>query len=204
LAARVYRRRIGGELEYADLVQVGMVGLLEAIDRYTPARGVRFEAFAAHRVEGAILNSLASSCELQRQLALRRELARERAQSLRDTGVQSPPSFLERLADLAIGLALGFALDDADLLTDGERAEPDNAYARLELAQLRRQLAELTQQLPEAERRVIFGHYFQRQPFDEVAASLGLTKGRISQIHHAALKRLRERLRQLRIASATG
>src|SRR5437868_7509571 len=60
LAARVYARRIGGELEYADLVQIGMVGLLEAIDRYTPARGVRFETFATYRVEGAILNGLPS------------------------------------------------------------------------------------------------------------------------------------------------
>jgi len=203
LAARVFSRRVGGELEFADLVQLGMVGLLEAIDRYTPARGVRFETFATYRVEGAILNGLPSYSELQRQLAVRREIARERAQSLRqgDAGPQSR-SALERLADLAVGLALGFALEDSGLVADDEPAEPDNAYARLELSQLRRQLADLSGQLPEAERRVIFRHYFQQQPFDEIAVGMGLTKGRISQIHHAALKRLRERLRQLQGDSA--
>ena len=204
LAARVYSRRVGGELEYADLVQLGMVGLLEAIDRYTPARGVRFETFATYRVEGAILNGLPSYSELQRQLAVRRELTRERAQSLRQTASEKDRSALERLADLAIGLALGFALEDSGLVQCDELGEPDNAYARTELVQLRRQLAELTQQLPEAERRVIFRHYFQQQPFDEIAAGVGLTKGRISQIHHAALKRLRMRLQQLQGGGAVG
>jgi RNA polymerase sigma factor for flagellar operon FliA len=197
LAARVYARRVGGELEYADMVQLGMVGLLEAIDRYTPTRGVRFETFATYRVEGAILNGLPSYSELQRQLAVRRELARERAQSLRQGTEVVDLSALERLADIAIGLALGFALEDSGLASHDEPAEPDNAYARTELAQLRRHLAELAEQLPDAERRVIFRHYFQQQPFDEIAAGMSLTKGRISQIHHAALKRLRERLRQL-------
>lgn len=179
-------------------MQLGMVGLLEAIDRYTPARGVRFETFATYRIEGAILNGLPSYSELQRQLALRRDLARERAASLRDADGQRDRSALERLADLAISLALGFALEDSGLAYETEGpAEADNAYARVELAQLRRQLAELTGQLPEAEHRVIFRHYFQQQPFDEIAGGMGLTKGRISQLHHAALKRLREKLKAL-------
>jgi RNA polymerase sigma factor for flagellar operon FliA len=130
-------------------------------------------------------------------------LARERAQSLREETGAKDRSALERLADLAIGLALGFALEDSGLVADDEPSEPDNAYARTELAQLRRQLAELTGQLPEAERRVIFRHYFQQQPFDEIAAGMRLTKGRISQIHHAALNRLRERLRQLHAGGST-
>jgi RNA polymerase sigma factor for flagellar operon FliA len=204
LAARAYSRRVGGELEYADLVQLGMVGLLEAIDRYTPARGVRFETFATYRVEGAILNGLPSYSELQRQLALRRELARERAQSLRQGAGKQERSALERLADLAIGLALGFALEDSGPGSFDEPAHPDNAYARTELAQLRSQLAGLTEQLPENEQRVIFRHYFQQQPFDEIAAGMGLSKGRISQIHHAALRRLRELLRQLQVGSVVG
>ncbi|MBW8743393.1 MAG: hypothetical protein JF628_03435 [Sphingomonas sp.] len=69
---------------------------------------------------------------------------------------------------------------------------------------MRGQLTELSEQLPEAERRVIFRHYFQQQPFDDIAAGMGLTKGRISQLHHAALRRLRERLRQLHGSSVIG
>jgi RNA polymerase sigma factor for flagellar operon FliA len=193
LAGKVYRRRVGRELEYADLVQLGVVGLLEAIDRYTPARGVRFETYAAYRIEGAILNGLPSYSELQRQLTVRRELAHERARSLRQGVGDEGKSALERLADLAIGLALGFSLEDDREPLD-EPGEPDNAYTRVELAQWRRHLADLVKQLPDAEQRVIARHYLQQQPFDEIARGMGLTKGRISQIHHAALKRLRGRL----------
>jgi len=151
---------------------------------------------------GPILNGLPSYSELQRQLALRREIARERAQSLRQEDGPQGRSALECLADLAIGLALGFALEDSGLPSQDEPAEPDNAYARAELAQLRRQLADLTGQLPVAEHRVIFRHYFQQQPFDEIAAGMALTKGRVSQIHHAALKRLRAQLQRLQAGSA--
>lgn len=197
LAARVYSRRVGSELEFADLVQLGMVGLLEAIDRYTPARGVRFEAYAALRIEGAILNGLPSYSELQRRLAFRRSQESDRAESLT---LESEPesSALDRLADLAIGLSLGFILEDAESDATDEPAAPDNAYARVELKQMRRQLTELAERLPQAERTVIYRHYFQQQPFEEIARGMALTKGRISQIHHAALKRLRQRLQELR------
>lgn len=203
LAARVFARRLGAELEFGDLVQLGVVGLLEAIDRYTPARGVRFETFATYRIEGAILNGLPSYSEFQRQFAARKHLASERVESLRQEGGAQDRSALEQLGDLAISLALGFALEGEDDQTN-EPSEPDNAYARIELAQLRRQLAELVEQLPEGERLVIFRHYFQQQPFEEIARGATLTKGRVSQIHHAALRRLRERLRALRAGDAVG
>lgn len=200
LAKRVYARRVGAELEFADLVQLGMVGLLEAIDRYSPARGVRFETFATYRIEGAMLNGLSSYSELQQQLAFRRDLVRERAESLRSGEAGASRSALERLAELAIGLALGFSLD-AEPESIDEPSSPDNAYVRLELVQLRTRLAELVEQLPEVERRVIFRHYFQQQAFEEIARGKGLSKGRVSQIHHAALRRLRERLRDLKVSS---
>jgi RNA polymerase sigma factor for flagellar operon FliA len=197
LAARCYSRRVGGELEFADLVQLGMVGLLEAIDRYSPVRGVRFETFATYRVEGAILNGLPAYSELQRQLEFRRHIAKERVESLLPSGGKEhrPASALERLADLAVGLALGFALEDSGMFQAEEACQPDDAYARIELAQLKLRLSELVLQLPAAEQRVIQRHYFQQVPFDQIAAGFGLTKGRISQLHHAGLQRLRGLLR---------
>lgn len=197
LAARHFSRWLGSELEFGDLMQLGAVGLLEAIDRYAPERGVRFETFATYRIEGAILNGLPSYSEYQRQLAVRRDLICERTESIRTSDGEDGKPALEQLADLAIGLALGFALDDEHDQQE-EPSEPDNAYARVELAQLRRQLSDLVNQLHETERRVIFGHYFQLQPFEEIARDLTLTKGRISQLHHAALRRLRERFRAIR------
>lgn len=209
LAGRVYARRTQAgwhapELQFDDLYQQGMVGLLEAIDRYTPARGVRFESYAYQRIEGAIHDALDSFSELHRQYEVRRQRARQRAQSLRDEADGSSNSALERLADLAVGLALGYALEDSGLMPDPVAVIPDNAYARTELAQLRRQLTQLMSQLPVAERRVIQRHYFQQQAFDHIALELGLSRGRVSQLHHAGLRRLRELLRQARHLDASG
>jgi len=190
-------------LEFVDLVQLGVVGLLEAIDRFVPMRGVRFETFATYRIEGAILNGLPSYSEFQRQLATRRSLLRDRTESLRHEDIEQGRTALEQLGDLAISLALGFALEAEDEQPD-EPAGPDNAYVRLELVQLRRRLAELVKQLPEAECRVVVRHYFQQQPFEEIALGMALTKGRISQIHHSALRRLKERLRALKSDSVLG
>ena len=104
-------------------------------------------------------------------------------------------SAVERLADLAVGLALGFALEDSGMYQAEEGILPDNAYARTEMQQLRSRLAEFVQELPAAERRVISRHYFQQIPFEEIAKGVGVTKGRISQLHTAGLRRLRELLR---------
>lgn len=196
LAARVHARGFNTGLDFADLVQMGTVGLLEAIDRYTPAKGVRFETFATYRIEGAMLNGLASQSELQSQLAARREHERERARSLRDGAAASERSALDQFVDVVVGLALGFVLEDADAQT-GEPSGPDNAYARTELAQLRRVMSELVAQLPPAERHVIFRHYFQQLPFEDIAQGLALSKGRVSQIHHAALERMRKQARRI-------
>lgn len=208
IAARCFLRRVGNELEFGDFLQFGHVGLLEAIDRYSPARGIRFETFASYRIEGAILNGVTSLSEYQRQVSVRRGLLAQRTESLAATQPDDPQAApqdpLERLAEMAIGLALGFALEDAALYVDGDRVGPDNAYTRLELHQLRQQVAQLMQRLPETERLVLHRHYYQQVPFEETARVMGLTKGRVSQIHHAALKRLRHLVKEVRGLDVSG
>ncbi len=193
LAAKAYRHRFSEELEYGDYVQFGMVGLLEAIHRFKPEHGAKFETFATHRVLGAILNGVERLSEKQQQIAVRSRVRAERTQSLTQhaAGQEQGLDPLQRLADLAVGLALGVILDNCGLYLDGEPASGDTPYERAALAELRQRLAMLVGRLPATEKRVIRGHYFQQQQFDHIAAAMGLTKGRVSQIHHAALKRLR-------------
>jgi RNA polymerase sigma factor FliA len=198
LAARCYARRVSDEVEFGDFLQLGMVGLIESVERFNPERGVRFETFAGHRIEGSILNGIETLSERQQQVAARRSILRERGRSLLEPKQKATHEngALERLADLAIGLALGFGLEDSGLNADGEPSMPDNAYSRLEMVQLKQQLAELVQCLPDQEKTVIYRHYFQQVRFDEIAGTAGLTKGRISQIHQAALMRLRMMYRE--------
>jgi RNA polymerase sigma factor FliA len=193
LAAKCYSGRISAELEFGDYLQFAMVGLVEAVDRYEPDAGAKFETFAALRINGAILNGVESLSEVQRQASVRHRVVKERAASVASKANAQPASALEKLAEIAIGLALGFALEDSGVYEgSGERMLPDNAYSRLELQQLSQRLADCVKSLPEQQRIVIHRHYFQQMPFEEIAASLNLSKGRVSQVHSAALANLRD------------
>jgi RNA polymerase sigma factor FliA len=195
LAARCYRHRFSQELEFADYAQFALVGLLEAIDRFEPGRGVPFEAYAGQRISGAILDGAESLSERQRQIATRLQVRRERAQSMAHGDAApgaAPLDPLQRLADIAIGLAIGFVLEDAGIYVSGDVVDSAaSPYERLEMAQLCGRLVQLVDDLPDIEGRVIRHHYFQQIPFDQIAVACGLSKGRVSQIHHAALRRLR-------------
>jgi len=196
LAARCFGHRFSQELEFDDYLQFAQIGLLEAIERFDPERGIPFEAYAERRITGAILNGTESLSEKQRQIATRLTVRRERARSLQQAegapAASDTTDPLQRLADIAVGLAIGFVLDDAASLAEAEKADTSaTPYERLELAQLREQVDKLVDALPEVERRVIRHHYYQRIPFDEISRACNLSKGRISQIHHAAIERLR-------------
>jgi RNA polymerase sigma factor for flagellar operon FliA len=191
LAAKTYSQRTSRELPFADYLQFAMVGLLEAIDRFDPNRGVKFESFAGPRIQGAILDGVESLSEVQKQVAVRHRMLRERQSSLADGNPVGAESALEQLAALAIGLALGFALEDSGIYACGERVSRETPYSGLEMRQTRLQLQALVQRLPAPERTVVHRHYFQQVPLSEIAESMSLTPGRISQLHKAALDRLR-------------
>lgn len=192
LAAKSYARRSTADLEFDDYLQYAQIGLLEAIDRFDYGRGIKFETFAAMRINGAILNGIASASELQEQLAARRRMVAQRAGSLVEEQQDVPAEdVFSQLAEVAIGLALGFMLEGSGMMQLDEDQAYDNTYSRVELRQLRAHLHRAIGHLPERHRQVIFGHYIQGQPFDEIAVTLGVSKGRVSQLHADGLKRLK-------------
>ena len=81
---------------------------------------------------------------------------------------------LERLADLTLGLALGFALEDSGLSAEPESFDP---YRVLEMKRLRERLLLIVEALPERERRILGWHYFEHMDFKLIGAALGLSKG---------------------------
>lgn len=196
MAGKLYARRASDEVQFDEFFQLASVGLLEAVDRYDPAYGASFRTYASHRIQGSILNGLEALTERARQVALRRRLEQERLESLRSGGGAEPPhdDAFERLASVAVGLALGFMLEDVAAYQVEGASYGDDAYTTAELRQLRSHLARLIGTLPEREGQILRRHYFQQVPFDQIAQSWGLTKGRISQLHHRALGLLRERL----------
>jgi RNA polymerase sigma factor for flagellar operon FliA len=166
---------------------------LEAIDRYDPGRGVPFELYARHRVRGSVFNGLRL---LRESLAKGSSdygdagLVRDRIASLDDEDTADP---VEAFVATAVGLGLGFLLNAQSLPT--QEPQPD-AYAEAERVQSEATLARCVELLPERERLLLTLHYYHHVPFVQVADHLGVTKGRVSQLHKQALDRLRRLLRE--------
>ena len=196
LAATYYARRFHDEIEFGDYLQYASIGLLEALDRFDPDRGAQFRTFAARRMHGAILNGLERLSEKQQQIAARQRLRAERVEAAKQLAGGSPGTLAgdklcDYVAEVGLGLALAWLLEGTAMVEVTERAESVPFYRQAEMRQVRERLVRAVDALPAQERTVIRSHYLQELPFDEVAATLKLTKGRISQIHKQALLRLR-------------
>jgi len=198
IAATMYTCRPIRELEFADYLQYARIGLIEAIDRYEPGRGASFATYAGYRIKGAILNGIETSSELTAQYAQRRLAVKERVASVHNGISQTTgEDRFARLAQTAIDLALGYVLEDIGLDADEARDEANDVYNVLELKQIRERLLRIVEALPERERVIVKGHYFDHLDFAVLATQLGLTRGRVSQLHARGLTMLREAYRAL-------
>jgi RNA polymerase sigma factor for flagellar operon FliA len=196
MAAKLYARRVYSDMEFDDYLQYARIGLMEAIGRFEPERGIKFETFAAMRITGAILDGVASSSEIRQQLAARKRVVAARMASLGQSAAAADgaEAVFARLAEMAIGLALGFTLEDSGMYRGEEPGYADNGYQCLELKQLQARIRSLVDSLPAAQKQVIQWHYLQQRDFSEIASALQLTRGRVAQIHKEALGKLRAKL----------
>ncbi|MFV0673477.1 sigma-70 family RNA polymerase sigma factor [Variovorax sp. tm] len=218
VAATVYGRRTHNDVEFADYLQLARVGLLEAVDRFEPGQGAQFKTFAAKRVQGAVLNGLARFTEKNQQISVSVRLRQDRLGAVKEAAAdeaasedpggalasastRSADKLFKYLAEVGIGLALGVMLEDTGMVDaeafDGNGQVPSaevSYFRKTEIIQLRTVLRELVSQLSEQQRLVIRHHYLQEIPFDEIAALMGVTRGRVSQLHRQGLTRLRELL----------
>jgi RNA polymerase sigma factor for flagellar operon FliA len=215
VAASYYARRLHDEIEFDEYLQFASLGLVESVDRFDPAVGAQFKTFAARRMHGAILSGVERLTEKQQQIAARQRLRRERVESIKDRACEAghpsngagstdekaratcPEALFGYLAEVGIGLALSCLLEGTGMVDDPSQAPadaPDTHYQPVELRQLQRHVRELVGRLSDQEQIVIRYHYLQERGFDEVAVRLGVTKGRVAQIHRKALAALRAHL----------
>jgi RNA polymerase sigma factor for flagellar operon FliA len=187
--------RTGGHgLEREDFEQLANEGLLQAIDRFDATREARFEGYARHRIRGCILNGLAKASEASSHFSYRKRVERERLRSLRSKSDSSIPA-LERLADLAVMVALGALLETSPgIEPDRLASEAPTAFETLAWNQLCGEIDTRIAQLPRNEAFVLHQHYRHGLPFQQIAALLGLSKGRVSQLHAQGLAKLRRYL----------
>ncbi len=192
IAATVYRRSTRNEVPFEDFSQFALVGLLEAVDRYDPARGAKFETYAGPRIRGAILSGLAHMTEHHEQAATRQRLESERIASLLpETGLSQGEELLGQLGEIGVSVALGFILDAIGLSTDSREECLTDPYALVELRQVQQQVRDMVERLPASERSTIDLHYGKAKRFEQIAEELGVSPARVSQLHRQAIVRLR-------------
>lgn len=183
----VYRRVGIYGLDCEDFIQNARLGMLEAIGRYEPERGVEFRAYARPRVRGAVFNGVRAMLQ-ERGTSAEDRCHADRLDHLHDDG-RTP---FDNVVDAVVGLGLGYLLEHA-AIDDGADAY---AYARRDQTHVRLKAA--VRRLPARLQSLIAAHYFEHVPFCEIADAEGITKGRISQLHREALARLRDALRDQR------
>ena len=198
-------------IELGDLVQDGMLGLIDAACRFDEARGIKFETFAERRVRGAMIDALRRDAWPRGVRRQRRQLEAAREQLRRELGAE--PS----LADLAarVGsdearlgrtivriatiestspLSAGENVDGATLpaaLVPSEPAAPDKSFEEKEV---RDRIRAAIASLPPRERRVVALYYYAESTMKQIGAEIGVNESRVSQLHARAIQRLRKAL----------
>ena len=204
-------------VEQSDLVSYGIFGLIDAIEKFDPDRGFKFETYAISRINGAILDELRSIDWVPRSVRAKGR-AVERAFSKLEAELKRSPTEAELAAELEMSDAqlqqvLGqlsltgvAALDemlgdrsDATTLADTIPDRGDGPGALFERSELRGQLAEAIERMPEREKVVLTLYYYERLTLAEIGSVLGVTESRVSQIHSKSLLDLRARLQQIGI-----
>ncbi len=203
-------------VEQADLVSYGLFGLIDAIDKFEPERGFKFETYAISRIKGAILDELRSIDWVPR--SVRSKLRQiEKAISKLESKEHRPATDAEIAEELEwtdsqlhtalnqisqIGLAaldevLTVGGDKGEALTLGDTIADRSAHGPMgafEVAETRQLLGEAINVLPEREKLVLTLYYYESMTLQEVGLVLGVTESRVCQIHTKAVLHLRARL----------
>lgn len=191
--AQGIRRHLPPCVPLEDLVHSGVLGLLEAVDKFNPKRHVQLKTYAAFRIRGAILDSLRQMDWGPRRLRSQgRRLEESRARLQARLGRVASQS--ELAAEMGLSLRRFYTLlRDLDGLEFSSTPPEDLASQESFALHLERQerLEQAFGQLPESERRTLALYYFQELTMTEVGQRLGVGESRVSQIHSSALAHLR-------------
>lgn len=194
IAASIYSMRIDDEVEFNDYLHYGYIGLIESVDRFDPSRNIMFNTFATYRINGAILNGISKLTEKREQISTQSRLRNERAKSITNNQSDSKQDLFGYFADSTIALALSFMLEDTFLIQFEEKESDSTPYSVSVLEQLKLDLSNAIEILNESEQYIIRSHYNKYISFNVIATHLGITKGRVSQLHKRALNKLRDQL----------
>ena len=195
-------------IDLGDLVQDGVLGLIDAAHRFDEDRGIKFETFAERRVRGAMIDALRRDAWPRGVRRVRRELEAAREQLRRELGAE--PS----LADLAKHVGADESrlertivristiestsplanLDTTDaatlpaVLVPSEPMSPDRVF---EQSEIKDRMRAAMAQLPPRERKILSLYYFAEATMKQIGQAIGVNESRVSQLHARAIQRMR-------------
>jgi RNA polymerase sigma factor for flagellar operon FliA len=208
LALRI-RERLPQQVEMEDLISAGIVGLMDALQKFDPNKKVQFRTYAQFRVRGAMLDSLRALDWGPRDLRRKGRAVEEAIRSLSATLGKAPTesevakqmgldlnTYQQLLGELS-GLELSSlnATPSEEAGTEAMAMIPagpeDDPFLQCQSSEMRRLLAEAIAELPERERLVLTLYYYEELTMREVGATMGVVESRVSQLHSSAMARLR-------------
>jgi RNA polymerase sigma factor for flagellar operon FliA len=202
-------------IEQSDLVSYGIFGLIDAIDKFDPERGFKFETYAISRIKGAIIDELRSIDWVPRSI---RSKARtiERAYSKLENELKRSPDEKEMASELGVTeIELGQTLSQIsfvgivaldEVVNTGEKGsgtttvgdtvadKVNDPVAAFEVEEMKHLLADAINRMPDRERLVLTLYYYEALTLAEIGSVLGVTESRVCQIHTKAILQLRGRL----------
>jgi RNA polymerase sigma factor for flagellar operon FliA len=215
LARRIHER-LPRHVPLEDMVHAGVIGLIDALNKFDRSKHVQFGSYAKFRIRGAILDSLREMDWGPREL--RRKARRvEEAQRKLSLDLSRAPTEVEMAAELNLelrefqqllgeldGLEVGslhlespWDGKEEDLCDYLPNAPEDTPFFRCMRSEMKELLARVIADLPEKEQQVLALYYFEELTMKEVGAVLGIGESRVSQIHSLAVVRLRARMEEL-------
>ena len=187
-------------IDIGDLVQDGVIGLIDAANRFDEDRGIKFETFAERRIRGAMIDALRKDAWPRGVRRVRRELGCEPSLADLAAKVGSDEKRLSRTIvrintiESTSPLAAAEHADETTLpaaLLPSEPDRPDHAYEKLEV---RNRVRSAIESLPWRERKVIGLYYYGEVTMKQIGMEIGVNESRVSQLHARAIRRLKDAL----------
>jgi len=215
LARRIHER-LPQHVELDDLISAGIVGLIDAFNKFDQTKKVQFKSYAQFRIRGAILDTLRSLDWSPRDLRRKGRAVQEAIQTLTHTLSRSPSEqevatqlhvslgdyqgLLGDLKGLEIGSLHAERNEDSgeDELAYVAGSPDDSPLFRCLQGEMKQHLVDAIEELPEKERMVLSLYYYEELTMKEIGFTLGVVESRVSQIHSSAVVRLRSSMEVLR------
>lgn len=207
--------RLPSNIDIDDLISAGVIGLMDAIEKYDPSRDNKFKTYAEFRIRGAILDELRSQDWVPRSV-------REKAKKIERTYAELEQRFGRTVSDTELSDALGMDLEEyydmvakvkavnlisiddisgpsqhdrKSLIDSLENLNSKNPFTQLKAKGVRELLMKNIDELPEKQRLVLSLYYYEDLNLKEIGRILDVTESRVSQLHTQAVNKLRAKLK---------